>query len=80
MNDIKFTLVDNMHGFDDCDVRGIAHVHRICVPHSIRQGEWFNVYCYDGRKVGARWLGSFQKSMSAFTETQDYKDLSARVP
>lgn len=76
---MKISLVTNAHGFDDFDVVGLPHVHRACVPHRIKPGERFNVYCADSVKLGATWKGSPERSLEHFAATHPgYAELCAK--
>ncbi len=64
---IKTVIVSSEHGFDDIDITGVPQVHRVCVPHGIKHGDTFNVYCEGGVKQGAIWRGSVERSLSEFS-------------
>lgn len=75
------TLVSSENGFDDFDVEGLPKVHRACVGHGIGKGAIFNVYCADGVKLGATWLGSLEDSLHTFVKShQRYRDLLDEAP
>lgn len=59
------TLVCALHGYDDYDVKGLPSVHRVTIPHRIRKGDSFNVYCDGNRKIGGVWMGTLQASLDA---------------
>jgi hypothetical protein len=67
--EIKVRLVSSEHGFKDFDVTNLANVHRACVPHNIRKGDVFNVYCSNCVKLGAVWCGEVVRSLANFAET-----------
>lgn len=70
------TLVSSEHAFDDFDISGMPGVHRACVRHDIKEGDTFNVYCDQGHKFGAVWLGSVEKSLESFAiKHTGYKSL-----
>ena len=58
-------LTSSEHGFDDFDVLGLPHVHRVCVGHGIKNGDIFNVYCDDGCKLGATWRDTLVDALCA---------------
>lgn len=62
---ITARLVASEHGFDDYDVSGAGAVHRVCIPHGIKRGENFNVYCANSVKRGSSWQGSLKTSLLA---------------
>lgn len=66
---IKVTLVSSEHGFKDFAVVNLPNVHRVCVGHSIKKGDIFNVYCSDCVKLGAVWCGDVVQSLAKFAET-----------
>ena len=68
-------LVSSEHGFDDFDVDGVPFVHRVCIPHGIQRSRLFNVYCADGRKLGATWVGTVDRSLAAFAASPHYRDM-----
>lgn len=72
---MQFKLVSKDHGFDDFDVLNHPIIKRVCVPHSIRHGERFNVYCVEGVKLGAVWRGTVDRSMEGFV--RDIKERAA---
>ena len=61
---ILTTLVSSDHGFDDFDVDGFPPVHRVCIPHGIKKGDIFNAYCDESRKIGVKWEGSIETSLT----------------
>lgn len=76
----SLTCVSSEHGYDDFDVSGVNAVHRVCVPHGIKRGDHFNVYCARGTKLGATWLGSVEASLDNFSRTSDYlRELRAEL-
>lgn len=64
MTNIQITLVTAEHGYDDFDIDGVQRVNRACVPHGIKRGDIFNVYCDDSVKLGATWKGSLERSLA----------------
>ena len=64
MTDIQATLVTAEHGYADFDISGIQGVKRACVPHNVRRGDIFNVYCDDCVKLGVVWKGSLDRSLA----------------
>lgn len=69
---LKTELVSSKHGFDDFDVRGLYKVHRVCVKHDIRRGDYFNVYADNGVKLGAEWMGNLPVSMERFVISNNF--------
>lgn len=63
----QIKLHSSAHGFHDYDVIGHPTLRRACVPLNIRRGENFNVYHDESSKSGAKWLGSLEKSLSAWS-------------
>lgn len=68
--DLRCVLVTSTHGYDDFDVLGHPVVKRACVPPGLANGEGFNLYCHDGRKIGAVWRGGLEASIAECTQVQ----------
>lgn len=60
---ITAKLVSTDHGLDDYDITGGGTVHRVCIPHGVKRGDTFNVYCANSVKRGATWQGTLGTSL-----------------
>lgn len=76
---IEVSIVSSEHGFNDFEVLNLPNVHRTCVGHGIKNGDIFNVYCFDNVKLGGVWCGEVVKSLTNFAETNEaYLEFTVR--
>lgn len=62
-NSVIVKLTESHKDFHDYDVIG-APYNRICVGHALSKGDTFNAYMDGGRKIGLKWRGSIEQSLS----------------
>lgn len=72
--EFKMYLQTSEHGFHDYDVKGHPTLRRVCVPVGLCKGDHFNVYFGESSKSGAKWLGTLEKSLRAWTDEQIARD------
>jgi hypothetical protein len=63
---LTLKLVSNNNTFDDYDVAfNEFGIRRVCVSHTIRIGETFNIYFGKNGKCGVEWCGSLEQSLQS---------------
>src|SRR5450830_1581165 len=62
-------------GYDDYDIAGesVKFIYRACLPHAIKKGDIFNVYCDSSVKFGATWNGDLKSSLQELANSDEFK-------
>lgn len=69
---LESKLVASANGYDDFDVDAMQ-IHRVCVPHGVKRGDTVNVYCANGRKLGATWKNDLGSTLAELFAGASYK-------